>query len=154
MGRPITELDDTASDLCEQGRDLIRDVLERIGDKWSVVVIRQLGDTTRRFNELRRMSEPITQRMLSATLRALERDGLVARTVHDTNPPRVDYALTPRGLGLLQVVRSRRPGSHRGWEPTSPRRSCTGRESPGTSQSRRSMASRCDGTNEAIRGRP
>jgi DNA-binding HxlR family transcriptional regulator len=71
-----------------------------------VVVICQLGDTTRRFNELRRMSEPITQRMLSATLRALERDGLVTRTVHDTKPPRVDYALTPRGFGLLQVVRA------------------------------------------------
>jgi DNA-binding HxlR family transcriptional regulator len=90
---PTTEPDDTASDLCEQGRDLIRDVLERIGDKWSVVVICRLSDTTRRFNELRRMSEPITQRMLSAPLRALERDGLVTRTVHDTKPPRVDYAL-------------------------------------------------------------
>ena len=52
------------------------------------------------------MSEPITQRMLSATLRGLERDGLVTRTVHDTNPPRVDYALTPRGISLLEVVRA------------------------------------------------
>ncbi|MFF3441348.1 winged helix-turn-helix transcriptional regulator [Streptosporangium sp. NPDC002721] len=105
MAYPVTETDDTASGPCEQGRALIRDVLERIGDKWSVVVICQLGDTTRRFNELRRMSEPITQRMLSATLRGLERDGLVTRTVHDTTPPRVDYALTPRGISLLQVVR-------------------------------------------------
>ncbi|WP_066367246.1 winged helix-turn-helix transcriptional regulator [Herbidospora mongoliensis] len=93
-------------DLCEQGRDLIRGVLERIGDKWSVVVICQLGDGTRRFNELRRLSEPITQRMLSATLRGLERDGLVTRTVYDTKPPRVDYALTPRGFSLLEVVRA------------------------------------------------
>ena len=72
--------------LCGQGRELVRDVLERIGDKWSVVVICQLGDTTKRFNELRRLSEPITQRMLSATLRGLERDGLVTRTVRDTKP--------------------------------------------------------------------
>lgn len=113
MAHPIMEMDDAAG-LRERGREqghdlirhLIRDVLERTGDKWSVVVICQLGDTTRRFNELRRMSEPITQRMLSATLRGLERDGLVTRTVHDTKPPRVDYALTPRGLSLLEVVRS------------------------------------------------
>ncbi|PZG23553.1 winged helix-turn-helix transcriptional regulator [Nonomuraea aridisoli] len=105
MAHPIIQANGTASDRCEEGRDLVRDVLERIGDKWSVVVICQLGDTTRRFNELRRMSAPITQRMLSATLRGLERDGLVTRTVHDTTPPRVDYALTSRGLSLLKVVR-------------------------------------------------
>jgi DNA-binding HxlR family transcriptional regulator len=105
MGQLTTQADDPAAALCEQGRDLIRDVLERIGDKWSVVVICQLADTTRGFNELRRLSAPITQRMLSATLRRLERDGLVTRTVHDTKPPRVDYALTARGLSLLAVVR-------------------------------------------------
>ncbi|MFC6082983.1 winged helix-turn-helix transcriptional regulator [Sphaerisporangium aureirubrum] len=105
MAHPLPDVDDT-SGLCEQGRDLIRDVLARVGDKWSVVVICQLGDTSRRFNELRRMSEPITQRMLSATLRGLERDGLVTRTVHDTKPPRVDYALTPRGFSLLEIVRA------------------------------------------------
>ncbi|UBU18460.1 winged helix-turn-helix transcriptional regulator [Nonomuraea gerenzanensis] len=105
MAHRVTQADGTVAELCEQGRDLIRDVLERIGDKWSVVVICQLSDTTRRFNELRRMSAPITQRMLSTTLRGLERDGLVTRTVHDTTPPRVDYALTPRGLSLLKVVR-------------------------------------------------
>ncbi|RKQ86468.1 HxlR family transcriptional regulator [Solirubrobacter pauli] len=84
---------------------LVRDLLERIGDKWSVVVICQLGGSTRRFNELRRLCAPITQRMLSVTLRGLERDGLVRRTVFDTKPPRVDYALTARGLSLLAVVR-------------------------------------------------
>ncbi|MEV1198610.1 winged helix-turn-helix transcriptional regulator [Microbispora rosea] len=105
MTHPIPQADDTAADRCEQARDLIRDVLERVGDKWSVVVICQLSDTTRRFNELRRMSAPITQRMLSTTLRGLERDGLVTRTVHDTTPPRVDYALTSRGLSLLKIVR-------------------------------------------------
>ncbi|RAY16864.1 transcriptional regulator [Actinomadura craniellae] len=102
MAHPTT---DTAVSR-EEARALIRDVLERIGDKWSVAVICQLGDTTRRFNELRRLSHPITQRMLSATLQGLERDGLVTRTVHDTKPPRVDYALTPRGLSLLDVVRN------------------------------------------------
>ncbi|GAB4060662.1 hypothetical protein GCM10028775_77220 [Catellatospora paridis] len=91
--------------LCGQGRELVRDVLERIGDKWSVVVICQLGHSTKRFNELRRLSEPITQRMLSATLRGMERDGLVTRTLHDTKPLRVDYALTPRGISLLAVAR-------------------------------------------------
>jgi DNA-binding HxlR family transcriptional regulator len=93
-----------APELCGRGRELIRDVLARVGDKWSVVVICQLGDTTRRFNELRRLCEPITQRMLSTTLQALERDGVVTRTVFDTKPIRVDYALTARGLSLLQVV--------------------------------------------------
>jgi DNA-binding HxlR family transcriptional regulator len=91
-------------ELCGRGRELVRDVLDRVGDKWSVVVICQLGETTRRFNELRRLCEPITQRMLSATLHALERDGIVTRTVFDTRPIRVDYALTPRGLSLLKVV--------------------------------------------------
>lgn len=96
--------EDEVPDLCGRGRALVRDVLARIGDKWSVVVICQLGDTTKRFNELRRLCEPITQRMLSTTLQALERDGLVTRTVYDTKPLRVDYALTPRGLTLLDVV--------------------------------------------------
>jgi DNA-binding HxlR family transcriptional regulator len=104
MAHPITEPDDPESAAREQHPELVRDVLERIGDKWSVVVVCRLGGTTRRFNELRRLSGPITQRTLSATLRGLERDGLVTRTVRDTKPPRVDYALTPRGLGLLEVV--------------------------------------------------
>jgi len=95
-----------APELCGRGRELVRDVLERVGDKWSVVVICQLGETTRRFNELRRLCEPITQRMLSSTLHGLERDGIVTRTVFDTKPVRVDYALTKRGLSLLEVVLS------------------------------------------------
>jgi DNA-binding HxlR family transcriptional regulator len=106
MAQPTSAPSDTASELCEQGRDLTRNVLERIGDKWSVVVICKLDDTTRGFNELRRLSEPITQRMLSATLRRLERDGMVTRSVLATKPPRVDYALTPRGLSLLKVVQA------------------------------------------------
>lgn len=89
----------------EEARPLIRSVLERIGDKWSVVVVCQLGESTYRFNELRRLTSPVTQRMLSVTLRGLERDGLVSRTVHHTVPPQVDYALTERGRSLLHVVR-------------------------------------------------
>lgn len=96
MGSPVTDdTDDTA---------LVRDVLARVGDKWSVVVICQLGDGTLRFNELRRRAAPVTQRMLSSTLRGLARDGLVLRTVQDTSPPQVSYTLTPLGLSLLDVV--------------------------------------------------
>lgn len=84
--------------------DLMRSVLARVGDKWSVVVICELGKGPRRFNELRRLAYPITQRMLSTTLRALERDGVVTRTVHPTVPPQVEYALAPAGRTLLTIV--------------------------------------------------
>ncbi|MEV4417415.1 helix-turn-helix domain-containing protein [Catellatospora sp. NPDC049609] len=105
MAHPTTSISERELVNYGQDRELVRDVLERIGDKWSVVVICQLGHTTKRFNELRRLSEPITQRMLSATLRGMERDGLVTRTLHDTKPLRVDYTLTPRGISLLAAVR-------------------------------------------------
>ena len=89
-----------------RGNDgLVRSVLDRVGDKWAVIVVCALAGRTRRFNELRRDCLPINQRMLSTTLRALERDGLVTRTLHPTVPPRVEYALTPRGLSLLAVAR-------------------------------------------------
>jgi DNA-binding HxlR family transcriptional regulator len=81
-------------------------VLDRVGDKWSLLVISLLGERTRRFTELRRSIDGISQRMLTVTLRGLERDGLVTRTVHPTVPPRVDYALTPMGRTLLDTVRS------------------------------------------------
>src|SRR6266511_1112328 len=68
-----------------------REVLGRIGDKWSLYVIHLLGGGTRRFSDLRRMIDGISQRMLTVTLRGLERDGLVTRTVYPTVPPRVDY---------------------------------------------------------------
>ncbi|MEV6741441.1 helix-turn-helix domain-containing protein [Streptomyces sp. NPDC051104] len=84
----------------------VRDILDRIGDKWSVIVICRLGKGPHRFNELRRTSDGITQRMLSSTLRALERDGIVTRTVHPTVPPRVEYALTETGRTLLDVVKA------------------------------------------------
>jgi DNA-binding HxlR family transcriptional regulator len=83
---------------------LLRDVLSRIGDKWSVIVICRLDAQPRRFNELRRVTRGITQRMLSATLRRLERDGLVSRTVHHTIPPQVEYTLTDRGRSLHAIL--------------------------------------------------
>jgi DNA-binding HxlR family transcriptional regulator len=82
----------------------ISEVLSRVGDKWSVLVVTRLGEGPRRFNELRRSIGGISQRMLTLTLRGLERDGLVTRTVFPTIPPRVDYALTPLGRDLLQPV--------------------------------------------------
>jgi DNA-binding HxlR family transcriptional regulator len=78
--------------------------LNRVGDKWSVLAIVLLGDGPRRFSELRRMIEGVSQRMLTLTLRGLERDGLVQRTVFPTVPPRVEYALTPLGRTLLTTV--------------------------------------------------
>ncbi len=82
----------------------ISDILARIGDKWSVLVVTRLGDKPMRFNELRRSIGGISQRMLTLTLRGLERDGLVTRTVFPTIPPRVDYALTSLGRDLLDPV--------------------------------------------------
>ncbi|HEY2529801.1 MAG TPA: helix-turn-helix domain-containing protein [Xanthobacteraceae bacterium] len=82
----------------------VSDVLARVGDKWSVLVVTRLGDGAMRFNALRRAVGGISQRMLTLTLRGLERDGLITRTVSPTNPPRVDYALTPLGCDLLQPV--------------------------------------------------
>ena len=82
----------------------VSDVLGRVGDKWSVLIITMLGDGPRRFNELKRMVSGISQRMLTLSLRGLERDGLVTRTVTPSTPPRVDYELTPLGRSLLGPV--------------------------------------------------
>ncbi len=82
----------------------VSDVLDRVGDKWSVLVVVTLGDGRKRFNELRRSIASISQRMLTLTLRALERDGLVTRTVFATIPPRVEYELTKLGRSLLEPV--------------------------------------------------
>src|SRR5246127_1398303 len=78
----------------------VASVLSRVGDKWSVLVIMLLADGPRRFNELKRMIGGISQRMLTLTLRGLERDGLVTRTLYPTIPPRVDYELTKLGRTL------------------------------------------------------
>jgi DNA-binding HxlR family transcriptional regulator len=82
----------------------IRDLLDRLGDKWSLLVVELLGGGTRRFTELRRDIDGISQRMLTLTLRRLERDGLVRRTVHPVVPPQVDYDLTPLGATLLDAI--------------------------------------------------
>jgi DNA-binding HxlR family transcriptional regulator len=84
----------------------VASVLARVGDKWSVFVIMMLGDGPKRFNEIKRMVDGISQRMLTLTLRGLERDGLVTRTVFPTIPPRVEYELTELGRGLWQPVKA------------------------------------------------
>ena len=82
----------------------VASVLSRVGDKWSVFVIMMLSDGPKRFNELKRMINGISQRMLTLTLRGLERDGLVTRTIYPTIPPRVDYELTELGHSLKEPV--------------------------------------------------
>jgi DNA-binding HxlR family transcriptional regulator len=81
-----------------------REILSLVGDKWSVLVIVNLGQAMMRFSDLKRSIDGISQRMLTLTLRGLERDGLVSRTVHPSTPPRVDYDLTPLGRTLLEPV--------------------------------------------------
>lgn len=91
--------------MCESSQgDLVRDVFERIGDKWSLLVIGLLQEGPSRFTTLRQTVPGISQRMLTLTLRHLERDGLVSRTAYAEVPPRVEYALTPTGRGLLPHV--------------------------------------------------
>src|SRR6476659_4462304 len=82
----------------------VSEVLSRVGDKWTILVVSELGNGPRRFNEMRRALGSISQRMLTLTLRGLERDGLVTRTVFPTVPPRVDYELTKLGRSLLEPV--------------------------------------------------
>src|SRR5436305_5731043 len=82
----------------------VASILARVGDKWSVFVIMMLGGGPKRFNEIKRLIGGISQRMLTLTLRVLERDGLVTRTVFPTIPPRVDYELTDLGRGLSKPV--------------------------------------------------
>jgi len=78
----------------------VSEILQRIGDKWSLLVVRRLGQGPMRFNELRAAVGGISQKMLTTTLRTLERDGFVTRTVYPTTPPRVDYELTDLGREL------------------------------------------------------
>lgn len=82
----------------------VRDVLDRVGDKWSVFVVSTLREGPKRFSELKRAIDGISQRMLTRTLRGLERDGLVTRTVYASVPPTVEYALTDRGQTLLGPI--------------------------------------------------
>ena len=91
---------------CIQIKLEVRDVLARVGDKWSLYVVGNLYSGSVRFNELKRRIPGVSQRMLTLTLRGLERDGLITRTVYPTNPPSVDYALTDLGRSLTQPVRA------------------------------------------------
>lgn len=84
-----------------QSSKLTRELLDRIGDKWSLLVLSLLGERTMRFSELQRVIGGVSQRMLTLTLRNLERDGMVKRKVWPTVPPRVDYSLTPLGRTFL-----------------------------------------------------
>jgi len=91
---------DPANPVCRT----ISTLLARIGDKWTVLVVSTLGEGSKRFNQLRREIPSVSQRMLTLTLRNLERDGLVSRMVTPSIPPRVDYALTDLGCSLLTPV--------------------------------------------------
>jgi DNA-binding HxlR family transcriptional regulator len=94
----LTDLHDTGS--CQ----IANDVISLVGDKWSVLVVSTLGNGRLRFSELKRAVEGISQKMLTTTLRGLERDGYLTRTVFPTVPPRVDYELTELGYELLEPV--------------------------------------------------
>ena len=82
----------------------VREVLNRVGDKWSVQIVALLGGGKKRFSELRLSIEGISQRMLTLTLKGLERDGLITRTAYPTIPPRVEYELTQLGHSLLKPI--------------------------------------------------
>ncbi len=82
----------------------VRDVIDRVGDKWSVLLLLELSAGPRRFMVLRRALPDISQRMLTKSLRQLERDGLLSRTVYPTKPPSVEYALTPLGRSLFDTL--------------------------------------------------
>lgn len=100
MSKPaMFRYDPTAEEPCP-----IRDVLDRIGDRWSLLVLQSLSGGTLRFTEVKRRIGDISQRMLAQTLRRLEQDGLISRSVQPTTPPRVDYALTALGHSLLQPI--------------------------------------------------
>src|SRR3981189_1100094 len=101
-----TILSDTHIDVCEGGhspdeRRVYAEILSRIGDKWTVLVVGVLSLGPMRYSQIFKLVEGVSQRMLTLTLKSLERDGLVTRTVYPTNPPRVDYELTERGKTLI-----------------------------------------------------
>lgn len=83
----------------------VSEILSRIGDKWTIQVVVQLRSGSRRFNGIKRQVNGISQQMLTRTLKTLERDGMVERTVHHTTPPQVEYSLTPLGHSLSETAR-------------------------------------------------
>lgn len=84
----------------------MRQLLDRIGDTWTLLIVFNLGAGKQRFSQLKRSVNGISQRMLTQTLRQLERDGMVRRTVYPTNPPSVEYELTDLGFSMLDAIRS------------------------------------------------
>ncbi|GGZ03204.1 MULTISPECIES: winged helix-turn-helix transcriptional regulator [Shewanella] len=104
MSPSHTDVPEALPDSETEGCQATREILNRIGDKWSLYIIASLANGKLRFNELKRSIDGISQRMLTLTLRGLERDGLIGRTVYPTIPPRVDYELTELGLTLLAPV--------------------------------------------------
>jgi DNA-binding HxlR family transcriptional regulator len=104
--RAATGPDESSAAISEAACSRVGQVLARIGDRWTMIVINQLGEGPRRFNELRRSIDGVSQRMLTLTLKNLERDGLVSRTVTPSVPPRVDYALTDLGRSMLGPVQA------------------------------------------------
>ncbi len=100
----VTEVAPPA-ELQHAGCKNVAPVLNRVGDKWSMLIVMILSGGPKRFSELKRAIDGISQRMLTLTLRGLERDGLVTRTVTPTIPPRVDYELTELGISLREPVK-------------------------------------------------
>lgn len=99
-------MSDTHIDVCKGGhspeeRRAFTDILAHIGDKWTVLVVGVLSLGPMRYSQISKLVEGVSQRMLTLTLKSLERDGIVTRTVYPTNPPRVDYGLTERGKTLI-----------------------------------------------------
>ncbi|GII53831.1 transcriptional regulator [Planotetraspora thailandica] len=99
----MAESAEPAADV-ESSCEEVRGILSRVGEKWAPQVMARLDSGPRRFNELLRLEAPITPRMLTVTLRGLESDGLVTRTVHPTVPPQVEYGLTRAGRELFGIV--------------------------------------------------
>lgn len=99
-----SQLNEVGHTVVSDGCKFVRQILARIGDKWTVLIVMQLSAGPRRFNELRKQIGGVSQRMLTRSLRALERDGLITRTVFATNPPSVEYQLTELGRSLEDPI--------------------------------------------------
>jgi DNA-binding HxlR family transcriptional regulator len=100
----MTAMDSEPQSAQQQDACRTREVLDIVGDKWSLLVVRTLSGGPRRFTELKRSIDGISQRMLTVTLRGLERDGILTRTVHNVMPPHVSYELTPMGKTLREAA--------------------------------------------------